>query len=111
EQPDQVALVDRAATEHEREVGLPVGAIRFLVTIESPLGLLNALSLARSSPRVVGLMFGGEDFSRELGLPLRREGEALDLLWARSSMVVAAAAAGVQSVDGVWTDLDDTTGL
>lgn len=111
ERPDQIALVDRAVGEREREARWPSGVVRLLIAIESPQGLLSAPSLARASARVVGLMFGAEDFSRELGLPLRREGEARDLLYARSSLVVAAAAAGVQSVDGVWTDLQDAEGL
>src|SRR5437870_7745334 len=56
-------------------------------------------------------MFGAEDFSRELNLPLRREGEATDLIYARSAMVTAAASAHVQSVDGVWPNFQDIEGL
>jgi citrate lyase subunit beta/citryl-CoA lyase len=56
-------------------------------------------------------MFGAEDFGRELGLPTRREGEASRLLYARSALVVAAAAANVQVIDGVWPDIQDTAGL
>jgi citrate lyase subunit beta / citryl-CoA lyase len=111
EDPSQIAIVEGAAADRERATGLDEGSVRLLVAIESPRGLLNALPIAQASPRIVGLMFGGEDFSREIGLPFRREGEALDLMWARSSLVVAAAAAGVQSVDGVWVNLDDPAGL
>ena len=50
-------------------------------------------------------MFGAEDFGRELGLPTVREGEARDMLYARSAIVIAAASAHVQAVDGVWVDL------
>ena len=56
-------------------------------------------------------MFGAEDFGRELGLPTAREGEAQELLYARSALVVAAASAHVQAVDGVWVDLQDPDGL
>ncbi len=59
----------------------------------------------------MGLMFGAEDFGREMGLPLLREGEARDLLYARSAIATAAAAANVQAVDGVWPDLQDIEGL
>ena len=82
-----------------------------LVAIESPVGLLNAPAIAASSSRVVGLNLGAEDFGRELGLPLRREGEALELLYVRSALAIAASAARVQAVDGVWTGLDDADGL
>jgi citrate lyase subunit beta/citryl-CoA lyase len=40
-----------------------------------------------------------------------REGEARDLIFSRSAMVVAAASAHVQAIDGVWVDLNDPAGL
>ena len=52
-----------------------------------------------------------EDYRRELNLPLRREGEATDLIYAPLFMVNAAAAAHVQSVDGVWPNFQDIEGL
>ena len=87
------------------------GIVRFLIAIESPKGLLNAPAIASCSSRVMGLMFGTEDFSREIGLSLVREGEAQDLIYARSATVIAAASAHVQVVDGVWVDLNNTEGL
>ena len=87
------------------------GGVKLLIAIESPSGLLNAPAIASCSPRVCGLMFGAEDFGRELGLPTSREGEARDMLYARSAMVIAAASAHVQAVDGVWVDLKNTEGL
>jgi citrate lyase subunit beta/citryl-CoA lyase len=56
-------------------------------------------------------MFGAEDFGRELGLPTSREAEAREMLYARSAIVIAAASAHAQAVDGVWVDLKDTEGL
>ena len=111
ERPDQVQLVAQILDSREPELGIPPGSVRLLIAIESSRGLLDAYAIARSSPRVIGLMFGAEDFSRELGLPLRREAEARDLLYARSALVTAAAAAGLQRVDAVWVDLDDQAGL
>jgi len=111
ETPDQVKTVEEILDRREREADFGPGNVRLLVAIESPKGLFNAYAIASSSPRVVGLLFGAEDFSRELGLPLRREGEARDLLYARSALVTAAACAHVHAVDGVWPDLQDTEGL
>ena len=111
ETPEQVRTVEYILDRREQEAGIPQGSVRLLVAIETPRGLLNAYPIASASPRVCGLMFGAEDFSRELGLPLRREGEARDLLYGRSALVTAAAAAHVQSVDAVWTDLQDMEGL
>jgi citrate lyase subunit beta/citryl-CoA lyase len=86
-------------------------SVALLIAIESPRGLMNAPAIAAASARVCGLIFGAEDFGRELGLPTSRENEARDMLYARSALVIAAASAHVQAVDGVWVDLKDTEGL
>jgi len=111
ETPEQVKTVEQLLDRREPEVGLARGSVRLLPALESPRGLFNAYAIASASPRVIGLLFGAEDFSRELSLPLRREGEARDLIYARSALVTAAACAHVQAVDGVWPDLQDTEGL
>jgi citrate lyase subunit beta/citryl-CoA lyase len=109
--PGQVNMVEEILDRKEPEMGLARGSARLLVAIESPRGLFQAHAIAAASPRVIGLIFGAEDFGRELGLPLRREGEARDLLYARSALVCAASEANVQAVDGVWPDLHDLEGL
>ena len=111
ETPEQVNVVEKILDEREPKMGMVRGSVRLLLALESPRGLFNAYAIATSSPRVIGLMFGAEDFSRELSLPLRREGEAVDLIYARSAMVTAAAAAHVQAVDGVWPNFQDIEGL
>ena len=108
---DEVRTVDAILNEREPKQHMAKGTVRLLIAIESPKGLFNAPAIAAASPRIVGLIFGAEDFGREIGLPTVREGEARDLIYARSAIVVAAAAAHVQAVDGVWVDLNDSAGL
>jgi len=109
--PEEVRQVDAILNDKEPKNKLAKGSVKLLIAIESPRGLFNAPAIAASSPRVVGLIFGAEDFGREIGLPTVREGEARDLIYARSAIVIAAASAHVQSVDGVWVDLNDGKGL
>lgn len=111
ETPEEVLKVEAIVKGREPAVRIERGSVRFLVAIESPKGLLNASAIAACSARVIGLMFGAEDFGREMGLPTSREGEARDMIYARSAMAVAAASAHVQAVDGVWVDLQDSEGL
>src|SRR5688500_251428 len=108
---DEVRTVDTILDAIEPKNKLARGAIKLLSAIESPKGLLDAPAIAAASPRVSGLLFGAEDFGRELGLPAVREGEARDLIYARSATVIAAASAHVQAIDGVWVDLNDSAGL
>ncbi|WP_303730832.1 CoA ester lyase [Paracoccus solventivorans] len=73
--------------------------------VETALGIWNALELARA-PRVVQLAFGSVDFQLDAGLPDDDPDRAM--LYARSRLVLASAAAGVAApIDGVTVDLDD----
>lgn len=85
--------------------------VQIVAAIESARGLLAAADIALSHPRVTGLMFGAEDYALDIGLGTAREDEAADLIHARSVIVVAAAAARVLSIDGVFPNLDDPDGL
>jgi citrate lyase subunit beta/citryl-CoA lyase len=109
--PDEVRKVDAILNDREPKMKMEKGGVKLLIAIESPKGLLNAPAIAAASSRNVGIIFGAEDYGREIGLPAVREGEARDLLYARSAIVVAAASAHVQAVDGVWVDLNDSDGL
>ena len=107
----EVRAVDDELTKAEREAGSETGATRIMLLIESPLGLVNAYAIAASSRRIVAIAFGAEDFSREMGMPLVKTGEAKEQIYARSAVAIAAAAAGVQSIDMIWTALSDLDGI
>jgi citrate lyase subunit beta/citryl-CoA lyase len=87
------------------------GSIRVVPSIESARGLLQSHAIAASTDRVTALLFGAEDYARDLGLPAEREAEAAELLYARSALVVAAVAARRQAIDGIWPDVTDEDGL
>ncbi len=108
---DQIRIVEDELGRAEVAHHMPGGSVELLIAIETPIGLFNAYPIAGSSPRITGLMFGAEDFTREMNLPVRREAEAVEMIYARSAIATAAAAARVQAVDGVWVDLNDKEGL
>lgn len=92
------------AAERVTGTGLPVVAI-----VETAGGLRRAFELA-STPGVAVLVLGAVDLGLELGLEARADG--LELLHARSALVVDAAAAGTRApVDRVWLDVRDLAGL
>ena len=111
ETADEIHAVDAALAHREQAAGVEPSSTKIMLLIESPLGLVNAYAIASASPRIVAIAFGAEDFSREMGLPLVKEAEAKDQLFARSTVAIAAAAAGVQAIDIIWTDLNDNDGI
>ena len=111
DRPEEVADLARDLDEREDAGRIERGSIRIVPSIESAQGLLAAHAIASCSDRVIALLFGGEDFARDLGLPAERVAEAADLLYARSAIAVAATAARRQAIDGVWPDVTDDAGL
>ncbi len=111
ERPDDLLLVDTVLSERESEAGLSPGRVRLLAIIESALGLVHAPGIAAACPRLVGLMFGAEDFALDLGIFSAGEGAAGEMLYARSALVVAAASVHLQAVDRVYLDVRDPDGL
>jgi len=102
ESPDAVREVTRALRAHGCEAGL-------LLLLETPQGVLHAGALAAASPRVRAVAFGAEDYAAAVGA--RRTREGTEVLWARSQVVAAAAAAGVDAIDQVFVALRDLEGL
>ncbi len=92
-----------------RRLSEPRGAsIAILVQVETARGVLCALELAEADPCVMGLGFGGEDLSADLGVARTRDiGE---FATARALVALAAAAAGVSAIDTPWFDLGDPDG-
>ncbi len=108
---DEVQWLSGELDARERDGKIAPGRIRIIPSIESAAALIEAPRIAKATGRVIGLAFGSEDFALDLGLPTKREGEAADLLYARSATVVAAVAAGKLAFDGIWPDIEDAAGF
>jgi citrate lyase subunit beta/citryl-CoA lyase len=102
------AIVLPKATPQSVAVAVTAG-VPLIALIETAQGLENVLALA-AAPGVVALMLGSLDLSLELGLVPRTDG--LELLYARSSCVLASARhLGVPPIDGVNTDVTNVERL
>jgi len=109
DRPSAVERLDTVLTEYEEELGLEIGRFTILPSIESAQGVINAHKTARSSPRIIALGFSAEDYTASMEIERTKEGE--ELFGARSQVVWAAKAAGVQAVDTIFTDVKDMEGL
>ncbi len=106
---EQVKMVEEAIESAEREFNVPMGTTLIMTAIETPMGVLNAYDLAKSSDRVFGMSIGAGDFMRTMHATRTKAG--YEMLAARSHLVIAARAAGVMCFDTVHTDIDDLDGL
>jgi citrate lyase subunit beta/citryl-CoA lyase len=112
--PEELAALDAALARLERERDLPERAVALIpIATETPQGLLRIAEIARAA-RVTALTWGAEDLSAALGARASRdaEGRYLEVFrHARTMALLAAAAAGVDPIDGVYTDIRDLAGL
>lgn len=109
EKPEQIIELDKLLTKIEKEHKIPEGSCKIQCSLETPLGVTNAVSIATASKRVESISFGAEDFTRSLGAERTKEGK--EIFTARSMVVMAAAIAGVDAIDTVWSDINDEEGF
>jgi len=109
EGPEDVRHVAARLDELEREAGVAPGSVRLLAMTETARGILAAREIAGASPRVRTLLIGPADLGKDLGTELTADG--FEHLHARSAVVLAAVAAGVERpIDGPYLKLDDDDG-
>jgi citrate lyase subunit beta / citryl-CoA lyase len=110
ESPDQLRSVDWLLSNLERDRGLPIGGIDLVPIIETAVGMSNVGAIAASGSRTKRLAFGAGDYTLDLGM-IWSQSEA-ELLPARSAVVMASRAAGIEPpLDTVWADLRDAEGF
>jgi len=106
---EDVIETDRIISRIEAEHGLAPGSVGIQAMLETARAIVNVNSIAAASPRLVGLTLGGQDLAADLGIKATKLG--LELLFARSAVVIAAKAFGLQAFDTVYTDVADLEGL
>jgi len=83
--------------------------ILLMPIIESALGVEKSFEIACASENVVALAIGLEDYTADLGT--RRTNEAIESFYARTRIVNACKAAGIQAIDSVFSDVGDMEAL
>ena len=106
---DDVLTLDAAISEIEAKSGLANGTVKLIPLIETAKGLENAAAIAAACPRVAAIFLGAEDLTADLRCPRTKEGT--EIFYARSRMVSAARAAGVDVYDTPFTDVNDDEGI
>jgi citrate lyase subunit beta/citryl-CoA lyase len=106
-------------TEQVTNINKQIAAIRkntkqndpvwIMPIIESALGVINAYAIASAADNVVALAIGLEDYTADIGT--RRTKEGTESFLARSMVLNAARAAGIQPIDSVFSDVGDMEGL
>lgn len=108
ETKEDILAVEAAIEEVERKIGR-VGSTKMMAAIESTMGVINAYSIATSSKRLIGIALGAEDYVTNL--KSKRYPDGMELMGARSQIVIAARAAGIYALDTVYSDIENMEGF
>lgn len=110
ETAEELGRVDWLLSLLEQERGLAAGGLDLIPFIETARGIAAAVEIAGACPRVKRLAFGGNDYTMNIGTAYSREGS--ELFYARSQLVVASRAAGIEApLDTVNPEIKDTAAL
>ncbi len=110
ESKEDIVALDRLLREEEETRGLQPDSTTIIPLLETPKGILGVSEIIAASRRVVGVSFGAGDYSREIGAgmgvtKLSPEQYSLMVFHARSSIALAARAAGVLAMDSPFLGL------
>ena len=106
---DDIRAISEIIAGLEREAELPASTIRLIPWIETALAVVHCYAICRASPRIVAVAFGAEDYTDDMGIE-RSEDES-EIAYARSTVSIAARAAGVTALDTPYFRFKDQQGL
>jgi citrate lyase subunit beta/citryl-CoA lyase len=110
-----VIHLDAKLTAQEAIAGVPEGSIKVLAqTVESSLGLFLAGTFRETSARLIGMTWGPEDLSAEIGAEANRESDGTltePYRLARSMCLFGAAAAKLPAIETIHVDFRNLDAL
>jgi citrate lyase subunit beta / citryl-CoA lyase len=109
ERKEDILAVEEVIEEVERKIGREVGTTKMMAAIESPIGVINAYEIASASKRLIAIALGAEDYVTNM--KTKRYADGLELLGARTQIIIAARAAGIYAIDTVYTEVDNEEGF
>lgn len=110
EAKSDVVELDSMLEEIEKGRRLELGSLKIIPLIETAKGIINAYEISSASKRIIAVSFGAGDYYRDLGRSVSfLSPEETELLYARSQLVNASRAVGIQAIDtpffGLLTDM------
>ena len=109
ESVNYIKRVEDEISKIRKESGRNLNPVFLMPIIETALGVENSFEIAKASENIVGLAIGLEDYTADLGVP--RTFEGAESFYARTRIIVAAKAAGIQAIDSVFSDVGDMDAL
>lgn len=108
---DDMVYYDKLISQYENDNGLEVGHFMFAPLIETASAVINAYPIAKSTERVVALVFGGEDFLNDIGGFHGIPPKGLDFPRAQIVLAARSVRRGVLPIDTPYLKIHDDIGF
>lgn len=108
ESDDEIEQVNNKINDLKKQHNID-NDVWLMPIIESAKGVMNAYEIAKSVNNIAAMAIGLEDYTADIGTSRTFDGNESFL--ARSMIVTAAIAAGLQPIDSVFSDVSDLEGL
>lgn len=105
---DDVRRLEAEIARIEHACGREVGSTQLMAAVESASGVVNAVSIATSSPRMMGIALAGFDYVMDMQT---ERGDGTELFYARCAVLHAARVAKIDAFDVVFPDVNDDDGF
>ncbi|MEM7752030.1 MAG: CoA ester lyase [Pseudomonadota bacterium] len=105
---DAVLLPKTESADHVSSLAALVPGVPIWCMMETPRGVLNALEIA-DAPPVEGFVMGTNDLAKDIGCATG--GDRMAMMAGLQTCLMAARAAGIVIVDGVYNAFKDDDGL
>lgn len=106
--PEDIYQLEREIVRIEESCGRPVGSTKLMAAIESAVGVINAVAIAKSSDRLMGFALAAFDYVMDMQT---ERGDGTELFYARCAVLHAARGAGIDAFDVVYADVNDEAGF
>lgn len=106
--PEDIYQLEREIVRIEENCGRPVGSTKLMAAIESAVGVINAVAIAKSSNRLMGIALAAFDYVMDMQT---ERGDGTELFYARCAVLHAARGAGIDAFDVVYADVNDEAGF
>ncbi len=107
--PEDIHSISDLIADLESKAGIEAGTLKMIPWLESAKAIVHCYAICSASPRIVGVAFGGEDFTHDMGIE-RLEDES-DVAYPRNVLCVSARAAGIAALDTPFFRFKDEEAL
>lgn len=108
---EDVRYICALISDVEKKKHMPSGQTRLILWIETAQAIVHCYDICTANPRIIGVAFGAEDFTHDMGIERVIDESESDLAFARHAMCVAARAVNIPAFDSPYFKFKDEAGL